>query len=211
MRKPSLKIADVAPTINTAAALELLSPLFDEVRKLIQDAATADRMRIEALLDGLLSILNSDQSASAAPADLAEVAGKALALIDMLAQFLPEASEDLPLFKKVSRRIDDIERLLGKREAVTQAGAGNEASESVDVGPYGEWACDVSYHLHELAYQAKAARALLRECANTEKDEALTGVSFLLTGLFEGLRAISQRVSETEFAYVHREQEASRG
>jgi hypothetical protein len=119
MRKPGLKIAGAAPTINTAAALELLSPLFDEVRRLIEDADTADRIRIEALLDGLLSILNSDQSASAAPDDLEQVAAKALVLIDMLAQFLPEASEDLPLFKKASARITNLERLLGKPESTT--------------------------------------------------------------------------------------------
>jgi hypothetical protein len=108
-------------TINTAAALELLSPLFDEVRRLILGAESAERVRIEALLDGLVSVLDSDQSASADPADLEEVAGKTLALIDMLARFLPEASEDLPLFKKASRRIEQIERLLGKPESTRGA------------------------------------------------------------------------------------------
>jgi hypothetical protein len=121
MPKVTLKVAGSAPSINTAAALELLGPLFDDARTLIKGAEHGEQMRIEALLDGLLSVLSGDQSLSADPANVKDVAGKALALLDMLARFLPEASEDLPLFQKASARIEQFERLLGKRESVPGA------------------------------------------------------------------------------------------
>jgi hypothetical protein len=86
-----------------------------------------------------------------------------------------------------------------------------QGTDSDEPRSYGDWVTDVSYRLNELAYQAKAARALLRECEQTEEDETLTGVSYLLTSLFEQLDAMSVRVSNSEFTYRHKEQETSHG
>ena len=67
---------------------------------------------------------------------------------------------------------------------------------------YDDWAHHVGYELYELAYQAEAARALLHESDQTEADEKLTGVSYLLTRLKDECKKLSEEVSNTSRTYV---------
>lgn len=66
---------------------------------------------------------------------------------------------------------------------------------------YTDYANHLSYMLHEVAYQAQAARALLHEHDQTEADETLTGVSYLLNRLQEDCKKLSEDVCGTWHTY----------
>jgi hypothetical protein len=59
-----------------------------------------------------------------------------------------------------------------------------------------DWTHHLGYQLFECAYLARATRALLREHSDAEKDEGLTGVSYLLTRLEKECGRLQNEVSE---------------
>lgn len=70
---------------------------------------------------------------------------------------------------------------------------------------FNDWANHLSYSLFEVAYQAKAARALLHECEKTEGDETLMGVSYLLGRMAADCDKISGEISAKWFDYIRKE------
>jgi hypothetical protein len=70
---------------------------------------------------------------------------------------------------------------------------------------YRDLVSNIRQSLFEAAYLAQATRAMLHECETTEQDQTLTGVSYLLSMLFERCDELSRRVSDTEFQYVVKE------
>jgi hypothetical protein len=58
------------------------------------------------------------------------------------------------------------------------------------------FASHTGYVLYEIAYQAKAARALLHEHPESEGDETLTGISYLLSRIADDCDRLSGEVNE---------------
>jgi hypothetical protein len=85
-------------------------------------------------------------------------------------------------------------------EPIASPGLATQGAQASDA--YSDFCCDVSYRMSEAAFQAKAARALLRENPKVEEDEGLTGVSFLLSRIAEDLGALALEVSNSEFSYT---------
>lgn len=79
--------------------------------------------------------------------------------------------------------------------------AANSTEATTQAPAYSDWAGEVSYRLSHVMFQARAARALLREHPSAEEDQGLTGVSYLLTRLADECELLAADVSNTEFRY----------
>jgi hypothetical protein len=76
------------------------------------------------------------------------------------------------------------------------------AKEATAPKSYADFAYHLSYLLHELGFQARAARALLNEYEKSDQVEELTGVSYLLSKLTEECKKLSDDVSNTARTYT---------